>query len=171
MCRLRNIALESVTKKFDRRTDRRTDGRTDDGQSDPYVSLCFAGDTKMYLTDIKIISKLLVQEYILICSWWKSVHCAQAVVDNIWIQELWLTAMRYINDQPTDRGWDKINTWVCSIDDPCIILLQCMGLSIYLQFHVVFIIHEFSFILMFKIPKNIYIQRISRWQSELHFVV
>ena len=49
MCRLRNIALESVTEKCDRRTDRRTDrrdGRTDDGQSDPYVSLCFAGDTK-----------------------------------------------------------------------------------------------------------------------------
>ena len=40
MCRLRNIALESVT--CDRRTDRRTDG-----QSDPYMSLCFAGDTKM----------------------------------------------------------------------------------------------------------------------------
>ena len=37
MCRLRNIALESVTEKCD--------GRTDDGQSDPYVSLCFAGDT------------------------------------------------------------------------------------------------------------------------------
>ena len=35
MCRLRNnIALESVT-----------DGQTD-GQSDPYVSPCFAGDTK-----------------------------------------------------------------------------------------------------------------------------
>ena len=33
MCRLPNI--ESVT-----------DGQTDDGQSDPYVSLCFAGDTK-----------------------------------------------------------------------------------------------------------------------------
>ena len=32
--------------KCDRRTDRRTDGQTDDGQSDPYVSLCFAGDTK-----------------------------------------------------------------------------------------------------------------------------
>ena len=29
----------------DRRTDRRTDRQTDDGQSDPYVSLCFAGDT------------------------------------------------------------------------------------------------------------------------------
>ena len=43
MCRLRNIALESVT---DGRTDRQTDRRTDDGQSDPYVSLCFAGDTK-----------------------------------------------------------------------------------------------------------------------------
>ena len=46
MCRLRNIALESVTEKCDRRTDRRTDRQTDDGQSDPYVSLCFAGDTK-----------------------------------------------------------------------------------------------------------------------------
>ena len=23
-----------------------TDGQTDDGKSDPYVSLCFAGDTK-----------------------------------------------------------------------------------------------------------------------------
>ena len=46
MCRLRNIALESVT---DGQTDGRTDGRTDDGQSDPYVSLYFAGDTKMSL--------------------------------------------------------------------------------------------------------------------------
>ena len=27
-----------------------TDGRTDDGQSDPYVSLCFAGDTKTIST-------------------------------------------------------------------------------------------------------------------------
>ena len=43
--------------RTDRQTDRRTDGRTDrqtedrrteDGQSDPYVSLCFAAcDTKM----------------------------------------------------------------------------------------------------------------------------
>ena len=36
--------------KCDRRADRQTDGRadrqTDDGQSDPNVSLCFAGDTK-----------------------------------------------------------------------------------------------------------------------------
>ena len=47
MCRLRNIALESVTERCDRRTDRRTDIQTDDGQSDPYVSLCFAGDTKI----------------------------------------------------------------------------------------------------------------------------
>ena len=42
MCRLRNIALESVTEKCGRQTDR----QTDNGQSDPYVSLCFAGDTK-----------------------------------------------------------------------------------------------------------------------------
>ena len=39
---------QSVT---DRRTDRQTDGQTDDGQSDPYVSLCFAGDTKMSMND------------------------------------------------------------------------------------------------------------------------
>ena len=44
MCQLRNIALESVT---DGQTNRRTDGRTDDGKSDLYVSLCFAGDTKV----------------------------------------------------------------------------------------------------------------------------
>ena len=40
MCRLQNIAVESVM------CDRQTDRQTDDGQSDPYVSLCFAGDTK-----------------------------------------------------------------------------------------------------------------------------
>ena len=38
----------SVTDgQTDGRTDGRTDGQTDNGQSDPYVSLCFAGDTKM----------------------------------------------------------------------------------------------------------------------------
>ena len=31
---------------MDGQTDGQTDGRTDDGQSDPYVALCFAGDTK-----------------------------------------------------------------------------------------------------------------------------
>ena len=40
MCRLRNIAMrdyqESVTTR-----------QTDAGQSDPYVPLCFAGDTKI----------------------------------------------------------------------------------------------------------------------------
>ena len=46
MCCLRNIALESVTEKCDR--------RTDDGQSDPYVSLCFTGDTKK----VKIKNKI-----------------------------------------------------------------------------------------------------------------
>ena len=44
MCRLRNISLESVTEKCDGRTDRQTDG-----QRDPYVSLCFAGHTKMMI--------------------------------------------------------------------------------------------------------------------------
>ena len=34
-------------------TDRQTDRRTDDRQSDPYVPLCFAGDTKITLSSIK----------------------------------------------------------------------------------------------------------------------
>ena len=47
MCRLRNIVKryyqESVTTE---QTDTHTDGMTDAGQSDPYVPLCFTGDTK-----------------------------------------------------------------------------------------------------------------------------
>ena len=39
-------AKHSYASVTDGQTDRRTDKRTDDGQSDPYVSLCFAGDTK-----------------------------------------------------------------------------------------------------------------------------
>ena len=35
--------------KCDRQTDRQTDRQMDDGQSDPYVSICFAGDTKRAL--------------------------------------------------------------------------------------------------------------------------
>ena len=38
-------AKHSYGSVTDGRTDRQTDGQTDDGQSDPYVSLCFAGDT------------------------------------------------------------------------------------------------------------------------------
>ena len=52
MCRLRNIAMrdyqENVTTgQTDTQTDGRTDGQTDAGQSDPYLPLCFAGDTKI----------------------------------------------------------------------------------------------------------------------------
>ena len=36
-----------LPRKCDRWTDRQMDGQTDDGQSDPYVPLCFAGDIKM----------------------------------------------------------------------------------------------------------------------------
>ena len=48
MCRLQNKAMpdyqESVTTG---QTHTRRDGQTDAGQSDPYVPLCFAGDTKI----------------------------------------------------------------------------------------------------------------------------
>ena len=45
MCRLRNIALESVTEKCDRRTDRRTDDgkrdrRTDGQTTDKVIPMC-----------------------------------------------------------------------------------------------------------------------------------
>ena len=40
-------------------TDRQTDGQTDDGQSDPYVSLCFAGDTK---SKIKNVTHIIPKE-------------------------------------------------------------------------------------------------------------
>ena len=46
MCLLRNIALRVW----------QTDGRTDDGQSDPYVSLCFAGDTKRTTVNVVIFA-------------------------------------------------------------------------------------------------------------------
>ena len=47
MCHLQNIAMrdyqESVTTG---QTHRHTDRQTEAGQSDPYVPLCFPGDTK-----------------------------------------------------------------------------------------------------------------------------
>ena len=42
MCRLRNIAMRDYQESV---TTRQMDGQTDAGQSDPYVPLCFAGDT------------------------------------------------------------------------------------------------------------------------------
>ena len=44
MCRLRNIAMRDYQESV-------TTGQTDTGQSDPYVPLSFAGDTKMAILD------------------------------------------------------------------------------------------------------------------------
>ena len=61
MCRLRNKAMrdyqESMTtgqthRQTDRQMDRRMDRQTDAGQSDPYVPLCFACDTKSSILKI-----------------------------------------------------------------------------------------------------------------------
>ena len=53
MCLLRNVAMrdyqDSVTT---RQTDVWTDGQTDTGQSDPYVLLCFTGNTKKTLITV-----------------------------------------------------------------------------------------------------------------------
>ena len=75
MCSLRNIALESVTESVtDGQTGRRTDGRTerhmdrqtDDGQSDPYVPLCFAGNTKTEIlteTSSRLSDELIIDSF------------------------------------------------------------------------------------------------------------
>ena len=63
MCRLRNIAMrdyqESVTTGQTHRH-RRTDGQTDTGQSDPYVLLCFASDTKKCTSILKYRSEFTI---------------------------------------------------------------------------------------------------------------
>ena len=46
MCRLRNIAMRDYQESVTTRQTHTQDGQTDAGQSDPYVPLCFAGDTK-----------------------------------------------------------------------------------------------------------------------------
>ena len=43
MCRLRNIAMRDYQESV---TTGQTDTQTDVGQNDPYVPLCFEGDTK-----------------------------------------------------------------------------------------------------------------------------
>ena len=45
----RGMHVSPANHSSDRQTDRQPDGGTDEGQSDPYVSLCFAGDTKNML--------------------------------------------------------------------------------------------------------------------------
>ena len=53
-----------TTKKVwlpDRQTHRRTDGQTDAGQSDPYVPLCFVGDTIKWLLYYNISEGLISQ--------------------------------------------------------------------------------------------------------------
>ena len=46
MAAFRGMHVSPAKHSYAGVTDGQTDGQTDDGQSDPYVSLCFAGDTK-----------------------------------------------------------------------------------------------------------------------------
>ena len=67
MCRLRNIAMcdyqESVTTGQTQKGVQ-TDGQTDAGQSDPYVPLCFAGDTITETADKSVFNTF-------VCLLWK----------------------------------------------------------------------------------------------------
>ena len=72
-----SMVFTSVTiRKCDYRTDRRTHARThtqtDAGQSDPYVPLCFAGDTKFPWhcpTDMGTILIILILVWSTVASW------------------------------------------------------------------------------------------------------
>ena len=57
MCRYASQATQK--EKCDRQTDR----QTDDGQSDPYVSLCFTGDTIRSITISSLQCKNVVLKY------------------------------------------------------------------------------------------------------------
>ena len=46
MAAFRGMHVSPAKHSYASVTDGQTDGQTDDEQSDPYVSLCFAGDTK-----------------------------------------------------------------------------------------------------------------------------
>ena len=53
-----------LPRKCDYQTDRRTNGRTDAGQSDPYVPLHLAGDTKMEGFLVKLFTFFLSKAFV-----------------------------------------------------------------------------------------------------------
>ena len=56
-------------------TDGQTDGQTDDGQSDPYVSLCFAGDTKIAFSDFVATERIVLHKLMYFLSLNGQGHC------------------------------------------------------------------------------------------------
>ena len=75
-CRLQNIALESVTCDV---------WQTDNGQSDPYVSLCFAGDTKTEPSKRKQQHQILVlQSNLLKCGIRVTSSKSQVTCKKLW---------------------------------------------------------------------------------------
>ena len=63
MCCLRNIAMRNQESVTTGQTDRQTHTHRDAGQSDPYVPLCFAGNTKIPVLkiDLKLIAEVCLQ--------------------------------------------------------------------------------------------------------------
>ena len=61
MCRLRNIALKSVTEKCDRRTDRQTDRQTDGQTTDKVIPMCrYASQATQKLTLVTFLEEFMV---------------------------------------------------------------------------------------------------------------
>ena len=57
-------------RRTDRQTDRQTDRRTDDGKSYPYVSLCFASDTKSVVRSGRGAEEVCFQTHMILCNNW-----------------------------------------------------------------------------------------------------
>ena len=78
----------------DRRTDGQTDRRTDDGQSDPYVSLCFAGHTKnaIFIDLFFIFTAISFSSYIV--HLWPWVQCLISSYQYSIDDTLWLDAVK-----------------------------------------------------------------------------
>ena len=66
MTAFRGMHVSPAKHSYASVTDGQTDRRTDDGQSDPYVSLCFAGDTKSTCAFDDRLNMLVFEEYTLL---------------------------------------------------------------------------------------------------------
>ena len=72
MCRLRNIAMRDYQESV---TTGQTHGQIEAGQSDPYVPLCFAGDTIKYLVPFSYVSKVIAMQFKNICHSLSNRYC------------------------------------------------------------------------------------------------
>ena len=102
------VACETALRVW--QTDRQTDRRTDDGQSDPYVSLCFAGDTikrsiVLYVayTKIKFIFKVMAPWRRLVVH--TKYECSATITSEYFAQVKVYQMLPWTLSKVTSRSW------------------------------------------------------------------